>query len=40
MIAEFGTPERVEAELAAIRDEWRDFVRRCRSRRRTPRWTG
>lgn len=24
--AEYGTPERVEAELAAIRDEWRDFL--------------
>jgi N,N'-diacetylchitobiose phosphorylase len=26
IIAEFGTPERVEAELAAIRAEWRDFL--------------
>ena len=26
IIAEFGTPERVDAELSAIRDEWRDFL--------------
>ena len=26
IIAEFGTPERVGAELAAIREEWRDFL--------------
>jgi len=26
VIAEYGTPERVEAELAAIRDEWRDYL--------------
>jgi len=26
IMAEFGTPERVEAELAAIRGEWRDFL--------------
>jgi len=26
VMADFGTPERVEAELAAVRDEWRDAV--------------
>jgi cellobiose phosphorylase len=26
IMAEYGTPERVEAELAAIRAEWRDFL--------------
>ncbi len=26
LLAEFGTPERVEAELAAIRAQWRDFL--------------
>ena len=26
LMAEYGTPERVEAELAAIRDEWRDYL--------------
>ncbi|WP_297083914.1 GH36-type glycosyl hydrolase domain-containing protein [uncultured Demequina sp.] len=25
-LAEYATPERVDAELAAIRDEWRDFL--------------
>ena len=26
LLAEFGTPERVDAELAAIREEWREFL--------------
>ncbi len=26
ILAEYGTPERVEAELAAIRSEWRDYL--------------